>query len=114
MGHRHLGALDLALAALAAQLAHRLGDEEHAVHARVGEREAAAVGVHGQRAAARAERPLGGEGAALALLAEAEVLEVEQRGDGEAVVAHEDVDVGGRQAGHGEGPGARDDARASW
>ena len=81
--------------------------QEHAVHAGVGEGEPAAVGVHGERAP-RAEAALGGEGAALALGAEAEVLQVQERGDGEAVVAHEHVDVGGAEAGHGEGAGARD------
>ena len=38
--------------------------------------------------------PSSTNGAALALGAEPEVLEVQQRGDGEAVVAHEHVDVG--------------------
>ena len=37
--------------------------------------------------------PSADEGAALALGAEAQILEVQQGGDGEAVVAHEDVDV---------------------
>jgi hypothetical protein len=39
---------DLAGAALAAQLARRLGQQEHAVHAWVREREPATVRVHGQ------------------------------------------------------------------
>ena len=102
------------VAALAAELAHGLGDQEHAVHAGVGEREAAAVGVHGERPPPGPSVALGGEGAALALLAEAEVLEVQQRGDGEAVVAHEHVDVGRAEARHGEGAGARTRRRASW
>ena len=52
--------------------------EEHAVHAGVGVREPAAVGVHRQRPR-RAELAVGHERAALALGAEAEVLEVQQR-----------------------------------
>ena len=79
---RDLGVGDLALAALAPQLAHRLDEQEHPVHAGVRVREPAAVRVHRQRAA-RAELAVLDERAALALGAEAEVLEVQQRGDGE-------------------------------
>ena len=69
---------DLALAALAAQLAHRLDEREQAVHARVAVRQAAAVGVQ-RGVAARRDAPAGDERAALALRAEAEVLEEEDR-----------------------------------
>ena len=64
-------------------------------------REAAAVRVHRERAAG-AELAVLDERAAFALGAEAEVLEVQQRGDRERVVAHEQVDVGRLDAGHRE------------
>ena len=51
----------------------------------------------GQRAAG-AELAVLDERAALALRAEAEILQVQQRGDGEGVVAHQQVDVGRRDA----------------
>ena len=110
MGHCDLGTVHLTRVGLAPELAHGFGDEEHAVHAGMGEGEPAAVRVHGERAA-RAEAALGGERAALALGAEAEILQVEQRGDGEAVVAHQHVHVGRAEARHGEGTGARDRPR---
>ena len=61
-------------------------------HARVVRRQPAAVGVHRQRAAERI-RPSLDERAALADLAEAEVLERRQHGDRERVVDHAQVDV---------------------
>ena len=55
---RDLGALDLAVAALAAQLAHRLDEQQHAELAGVAVREPAAGGVERERAArARSGRP---------------------------------------------------------
>ena len=44
--------------------------------------------------------PVSHERAAFALGAEPEVLEMQERGDGEAVVAHQEVDVGGLDARH--------------
>ena len=64
------GAVDLARAALAAQLLGRLDDEEDAAHAGVVRRQPAAVEVHRQRAA-EADAAAGDERAALADLAEA-------------------------------------------
>ena len=110
VGHGHLGAVDLACVGLAPELAHRFGDQEHAVHAGMGEGEPAAVRVHGERAS-RTETDVGRERPALALGAEAEILQVEKGGDGEAVVAHEHVHLGGTEARHGEGTGARDRPR---
>ncbi len=51
------GAGDLALAALAAELAHGLDEEEDAVHTGVGVGEAAAVGVEGEVAAGAVRPP---------------------------------------------------------
>ena len=65
----HLGG-----AAFAAQLAHRLDDEEHAPHPGVTRREAAAVGV-GREPAADLEATVLDEGTALTLGAEPEVLD---------------------------------------
>ncbi|CFO11248.1 Uncharacterised protein [Bordetella pertussis] len=92
-------ALDLALAALAAQLRHRLDDGEQPVHARMVARQAAAIGVDRQ-AAARRDRAALDERAGLALGAEAQVLQEQQRVDGEGVVQHHMVHVARRHAGH--------------
>src|SRR5512147_829072 len=71
----------------AAQLADRLEDFGHAAAVdRVVAAEAASVGVERQLADARDEVAVGDELAALALLAEAEVFELHQHGDGEAVI----------------------------
>ena len=67
-----LGIKDLPVAALPAQLAHRLDDV--AGTDGIGLREQAAVGVRGQRAG-RADRSTGDELGAFSLLGEAEVLE---------------------------------------
>src|SRR4051794_17977828 len=75
---RDVGAGDLALAALAALLAHRLDEQQQAVHPRVAVRQAAAVGIDRQLAA-RGDATARDERAALALGAEAEVLEEEDR-----------------------------------
>ena len=61
---------------------------------------------HRQRAA-EADRAALDEAPALALRAEAEVLELDDHGDGEAVVELGDVDVGGRDARHRERVAAR-------
>ena len=89
---------------LAAQLAHRLdhlGDA--AAVGRMVVAEPAAIGVERQLADARDQVAVGHERAALALLAEAEVLELHQHGDGEAVVDRGVLDVGGLDARLGEG-----------
>src|SRR3546814_14480651 len=77
VGDGDLGAGDLAVAALAAELADRFDQDEHAVHAGVGVGEATAVGVRGQGATG-AEAPVGDEVAALALGTDAEVLQGHQ------------------------------------
>ena len=80
---------------LAAQLAHRLdhlGDA--AAVGRVVVAQPAAIGVEGQLADAGDQVAVGDEIAALALLAEAEVLDLHQHGDGEAVVDRGVFDVG--------------------
>jgi hypothetical protein len=92
VGHGDLGPADLAGTGLAAELAYGLDDQEHAVLAGMGVREAAAVGVHRQEAPG-ARAPVLDELTALALGAEAEVLHVEESRDREAVVAHQHVDV---------------------
>ena len=82
---------------LAAQLPDGLHEQEHAAHAGVAVREAAAVGVGGQRAA-EAHAAVGDERAAFALLAEAEPLERLQHHRRERVVDLADVDLFGRHA----------------
>src|SRR6185436_21109896 len=64
-------------------------------------------GIERQAAAAGDEAAVGDETAARALGAEAEVLELHQYRDGEAVVDRDVLDVGGLHAGLGEGGGAR-------
>ncbi len=91
----HLGARNLRRR-VAADLADPLDDVVHAVDVALGEVPAAGVDRH---AAGRARSPAGGEGAALALGAEAVVLELQEHGDREAVVELGDVDVGGTEAG---------------
>ena len=93
---------------LAAQLAHRLdhlGDA--AAVGRVVVAQAAAIGVERQLAAARDQVAVGDEAAALALLAEAEVLDLQQHGDREAVVDRRVLDVARLHAGFGERRRAR-------
>ena len=89
-----LGALHLALAQAAAQLAHDLDDAEQdrAGRARVRVRQHAAVGVDRQRAA-DARVAILEERAALARLHEAQLLELDDRHDREAVVQLRHVDV---------------------
>ena len=96
---------------LAAQLAHRLDDLGHAAAiGRMVVAQAAAVGVERQLADAGDQIAVGDELAALALLAEAEVLELHQHGDGEAVVDRGVFDVLGRDAGFLERARAGPDA----
>src|SRR3990170_4551922 len=98
---------DLAVAALAAELADGFDEEEDAVHAGVGVGEAAAVGVEGEVAAGGGALA-GDEGAAFAGLAEAERLQGDEGGVGEGVVDFDDVDVLVADAGHLEGEGTGD------
>ena len=84
-----------------------LDDGVQAVHAGVGVRQPAAVGVEREtRRPARCGRTRT-NGAALALGAEAEVLEEQDRGDREGVVELRDVDVGRGDARLGEGAARR-------
>src|SRR5580704_3599857 len=95
---------------LAAQLPHRLDYLGHA--AAIGGMvvaQPAAVGVERQLSRAGDEIAVGHELAARALGAEAEILELDDDGDGEAVVDRGVFDVGGGHPGLGEGdrPGPR-------
>jgi len=92
-----LAARHLTFAACAAQLADRLDDRVQAVHAGMGVGEPAAVRVQRQRTA-RGDRTARGERPAIALGAEAEVLEEQDRCDRERVIELRDVNVGGVQA----------------
>src|SRR5438874_216034 len=80
----------LTVAALAAELAHRLDVVQEAAGTEVGARHEPAVRVHRQ-VAAELDPPALDEAAALALAAEAVVLELHQLGDREAVVELRDV-----------------------
>src|SRR5574337_275644 len=87
-----LGILDLARAALAPELPHALDQREDPEDAGVAEGEAAALGVRGKGPARR--RALArDEGPALALLAEAQVLERQEDRDRERVVDLRHVNV---------------------
>src|SRR5262245_41210993 len=89
---RHLAVGYLCGAGLPAQLPNRLDQEEDPPHAGMAARESAAVGVERQAPAAP-QVALRDEGAALALLAEAGILEQHEHGDREAVVELDGVDV---------------------
>src|SRR5437867_10467845 len=92
---------------LAAELAHGLDDLGHAAAVgRMVVAEPAAVGVERQPTDAGDEIAVSDELAALALLAEAKVLQRHQHSDREAVVDRGVLDVGGLDPGLGEGPGA--------
>src|SRR5260221_5979549 len=83
----------------AAKLAHRLDDLGHAAAVdRVVAAEAAAIGVERQFTDTRDQIAVGDELAALALLAKADVLELHQHRDGEAVVDRGVLDVLWRDA----------------
>src|SRR5438445_13784117 len=85
---------------LAAQLPDRLDDLGHAAAIdRMVAAQAAAIGVERQLADTRDQIAVGDELAALAFLAEAEVLELHQHGNGEAVVDRGVFDVLWRDAG---------------
>src|SRR5207302_7956427 len=77
---------------LSPQLPGRLDQQEDAPHARVAGGEAATVGVRRQLTA-HAELAVGHEGAAVALLAEAQALERQEDHAGEGVVQLTYVDV---------------------
>src|ERR1700722_2185942 len=90
---------------LAAQLPHRLENFGHAAAVdRMVAAEAAAIGVEWQLADAGNQVAVGDELAALALLAEAEVFELHQYRDGEAVIDRGVFDVLWRDAGFFERP----------
>ena len=91
--------LTCALPAVPLQLPHQLDDVVHARHVRLGQQ--AAVRVDRQLAAEPDGAALD-EGAALALLAEAEILQLAHHDVGEAIVDLGDVDVVRRDAGHRE------------
>src|SRR6218665_3601294 len=78
---------------LAEQLAHRLQDREHAVHAGVRVEQAAAMGVERQ-ATAGPRVALGDERAGLAPTDETHVLQPVQRQVGERIVDHQVIDIG--------------------
>src|ERR1700722_9982784 len=80
-------------------MGNRLHDEEKAIHAGVNAREAAPIGVHVESAAG-IYGATGDEATAFALWTEPEVLEKEDRVDGEGVVKHEEADVLPIYAGH--------------
>src|SRR3954447_22418998 len=112
VGDGEIAILDLHLRMrLAAQLPHGLADLGHAaaVDGMVAA-EATAIGVERQLADARDQIAVGNELASLALLAEAEVFELHQHCDGEAVVDRGVFDVLRRDAGFLERTRARPDA----
>ena len=87
----------------APQLPHRLDDLRHsAAIGRVVVAQAAAVGVERKLADTRDQVAVGDECAAFALFAKSEIFELDQNGDGEAVIDGSIFDVGRRDAGLGE------------
>src|SRR5262249_37541518 len=93
---------------LAAQLPHRLDDlGEATAIGGVVIAEPAAIGIDRQFAIAGNQIAIGDEPAALTLLAEAEILDLHQYGDREAVIDRGVFDVAGFDAGLGEGCGPR-------
>src|SRR2546425_6764198 len=97
--------LDLARAALAAELAHSLDEQEDAEHPGMAVREPAAGRVHGQLASR--PRSCLDQSATVPLGAEAEVFEADDRVDGERVVDLDDVHVAWSEPGHLPGGGGR-------
>src|SRR4051794_27822276 len=100
MGDREIAVRHLYLRmGFATQLADRLEDFGHAAAVdRVIAAETAAVGVERQLADARDKVAVGDELAALAFLAEAEVFELHQNRDGEAVIDRSVLDILRRDA----------------
>src|SRR6218665_53736 len=82
---RGSGTRDLTRTAVRAQLTHRLDDAEQAVHAWMHARQPATVGVDRQRAA-WSDTAIGDERAAFPFLAEAQIFQKQDGGDGEKVV----------------------------
>src|SRR5262249_41836978 len=82
----------LPLTTLATKLAHRLDDSEHAVHAGVGVRQTATIGVHGEVPAGRSALSRY-ERSTLPFLTEAQVLQRHDGSEGEGIVEHCYVDV---------------------
>src|SRR5215470_3614311 len=106
---RDVTVLDLDLGmGLAAELTHGLDDLGHAPAVRrMVVAETAAVGIEGKLPHPGDEVAVGDELAALPLGAEAEILEGDEHGDGEAVVDRDVLDVGLGDAGLGEGGRSR-------
>src|SRR5579871_844934 len=97
---------------LPTQLPHRFENLGHAAAIdRVVAAQATAVGVEGQLADARDQIAVGDELATLALLAEAEVLELHQDRNGEAVIDRGVLDILRRHAGFLERARPRPHAR---
>src|SRR5207249_10816986 len=95
-GENDIAVLDLPLARLAAKLADRLNHAGEVAEVVAGEQAPAGVDRH---AAAGADAPGLHEGPALALLAEALVLELGPHPGGEAIVELHAIDVGERERG---------------
>src|SRR5436190_21193114 len=112
MRHREVAVLHLHLRMrFAAQLADGFDDLGHATAVdRMIAAKPAAIGVERQLADARYQIAVGDELAALTLLAEADVFELHQDGDGEAVIDRGVFDVLRRDAGLLEGARAGPDA----
>ena len=102
------GVAHLARAGFAAQLRHRLHQRHEAADGAAGlaAGELAAVGGH-REVAVEVQVVLLDEAAALALLAEAVVLDGHHRDEGVVVVGLEELDVAVRDAGHLHGLGRR-------
>src|SRR5439155_11941338 len=90
--YRGFGAGHLAGVAVAAQLPHRLYEEEEPVHAGMAIGEAAAIGIDRQPTAG-GDMPAVDKASAVALRAKPEVLEKEDRVYREGVVELDDIDV---------------------
>src|SRR5215218_7326381 len=99
VGKGDLGVCYLALGALAAKLPYGLDQQEQPVHSRVVVGEAAAVGIDSELPTGRYPAALN-KRTCLALLAEPEVFEEQDRVDGECVVEHSHVHVLGSYARH--------------
>src|SRR5262249_35769586 len=98
MRKRDLAALHLPRTALAPQLAHRFDQQEQSVHPGVAVRQAATVGV--DRETARGADPPLDKCPALALLAESQVLQKENRVDRESIVELHRVYISRTELGH--------------
>ena len=103
MRQRDVMPANLPGAALAAELSDAFDHGEQSVHARVAVRQAAAIGIDGQ-AATRRDAAVLHEGPAFALRAEAEILQEQDRRDGEGVVEERYIDIARGYSGRSIGP----------